>query len=302
MLHQSARLLDHHVGDLDVAGGGLVEGRGDDLGLHGPLHVRHLFRALVDEQHDEHHLGVVLGDGVRDVLQDHRLAGLGRRRDERPLALPDRRDQIDDARGEAAPRRLEVELLLGIEGRQVVEEDLVPGVLGRLQIDRVDLEQREVPLALLRRADLPENGVAGPQVEAANLGGRHVDVVGPGQVVLVRRAQEAEAVGQRLERALGVDPALLLGLGLEDLEDQILLAQAGGVLDRQVFTELGEFLGSLQLEIRDVQALGIGIVVVDLVFEGLVVRKLRSPAAARPSRALFPPLRDRRPRPRRERP
>ena len=61
---------------------------------------------------------------------------------------------------------------------------------------------------------------------------------GPGQVVVVGRAQEAEAVGQALEHALGEDQAALLGLRLEDLEDQLLLAHAGGALDAEVLGDL----------------------------------------------------------------
>ena len=51
----------------------------------------------------------------------------------------------------------------------------------------------------------PGHGVAGVQVELADLRRRDVDVVGAGQVVVVGRAQEAEAVGQRLEHAFGED-------------------------------------------------------------------------------------------------
>ena len=54
---------------------------------------------------------------------------------------------------------------------------------------------------------------------------------GPGQVVVLGRAQEAEAVGQDLEHALGEDQALLLGLGPQDLEDQLLLLHRGGARD-----------------------------------------------------------------------
>ena len=50
---QPLRLLDHHVGDLDVAVGRLVEGGGDDLRLHVLLHVGDFLGPLVDEQHDE---------------------------------------------------------------------------------------------------------------------------------------------------------------------------------------------------------------------------------------------------------
>ena len=51
---------------------------------------------------------------------------------------------------------------------------------------------------------------------------------GPGQVAVLGRAQEAEAVGQDLEHALGEDQAFLLRLGAQDLEDQLLLLHGGG--------------------------------------------------------------------------
>jgi hypothetical protein len=46
------------------------------------------FRPLVDEQHDQVDLGVVPGDAVGDVLQQHRLAGARQRDDQ--AALPRR--------------------------------------------------------------------------------------------------------------------------------------------------------------------------------------------------------------------
>ena len=73
-------------------------------------------------------------------------------------------------------------------------------MVGRLVVDRLDPEQGEVPLVLLGRADLAGDRVAGPQAEPADLAGRDVDVVGAGQVVVVRAAEEPEAVGQDLER------------------------------------------------------------------------------------------------------
>jgi len=68
-----------------------------------------------------------------------------------------------------------------IQGRQVVEENLVARFLRRLKIDGVDFDQGKVPLAFLGRADLAADGVAGPQVETADLRGRNVDIVGPGR-------------------------------------------------------------------------------------------------------------------------
>ena len=42
------------------------------------------------------------------------------------------------------------QVLVRVERRQVVEEDLLARLLGLLEVDRLDLEQREVALALLR--------------------------------------------------------------------------------------------------------------------------------------------------------
>ena len=124
-LDQALGLLDHHLGDLHVARGRLVEGGGDHLALHRALHVGDLFGPLVDEQHDQDHLGVVGGDGVGDVLQQHGLAGARRGDDEAALALADGREQIDDARRHVRLIVLEVQPLVRVERRQVVEEDLL---------------------------------------------------------------------------------------------------------------------------------------------------------------------------------
>ena len=234
MLDQALGLLDHHLGDRDVARGRLVEGRGHHLALHRALHVGDFLRPLVDQQHDQIALGMVGGDGVRDVLQQHGLAGARRRHDQRALALADRRDDVDDARREILLGRilvLHLQPLVGIERRQVVEVDLVAGLFRVLEIDGVDLEQREIALALLRAADLAVEGVAGAKPEAADLRGRDVDVVGAGQVVRLRRAQEAEAVGQHLDDAFADDVDLLGRELLEDREHQLLLAHGAGVLD-----------------------------------------------------------------------
>jgi hypothetical protein len=153
VLDEALGLLDHHLGDLHVARRRLVEGRADDLALHGALHVRHLFGPLVDEQHDEVGVGVVGRDRVGDLLEEHRLARARRRHDQAALPFADGAEHVDDARGVALLPVLAVELLVRVEGREVVEEDLVARDLGRSRLMLVDLEQREVRLALLRRAD-----------------------------------------------------------------------------------------------------------------------------------------------------
>ena len=98
---------------------------------------------------------MVLGDGVRQLLHQDRLAGLGRGHDQPALALADRRQQVDHAHGEVALLGLQAEPLVRIARLQVVERDPVLGLLRLLVVDGLDLEQREVALALLGRADLP---------------------------------------------------------------------------------------------------------------------------------------------------
>ena len=78
-LDQALGALDHHLGDLHVARGRLVEGRADDFAAHRALHLGHFLGPLVDQQHDQVDLGVVGDQRVRHVLHHHRLAALRRR-------------------------------------------------------------------------------------------------------------------------------------------------------------------------------------------------------------------------------
>src|SRR6202030_3230083 len=100
-----------------------------------------------------------------------------------------------DAGGVVLVIVFELDALLGIERRQVVEENLVAGLFGLLVIDRFDLEQREITLAFLRRANQAGDDIASAQIELTNLARRDIDVVGAGQIVVVGSAQEAKTVG-----------------------------------------------------------------------------------------------------------
>ena len=157
--------------------------------------------------------------------------------------------------GQVVARRFQPQPLLRIERREVLEEELVARLVGRLEVDRLDLDQREIPLAVFRRPHLAGDRVAGLQVELADLRRRHVDVVGARQVVVVGRAQEAESVRQHFEHAFGEHEAAQLGLRLEDLENQILLAHAGRAGDVQILGDLGELLNAHVLQVVDVERL-----------------------------------------------
>ena len=169
--------------------------------------------------------------------------------------MPIGRHQVHDPSRQVLGVGLEPESLLRVEGREVLEEQLVAGLVGGFEVDRFDLDQREVALPFLGRPDLPGHGVAGLQVELADLRRGHVDVVGARQVVVVGGPQEPEAVGQDLEHAFREDEPALLGLRLEDLEDQLLLAHAGGARHHQVLGDLGELLDAHLLQLGDVQPL-----------------------------------------------
>ena len=77
--------------------------------------------------------------------------------------------------------------------------NLMPDFFRVLEIDRINLKQREITLAFLGAADQAFHGVAGAQAETANLGRRDINVVGSSQVIRVGGSQETEAVLQDLD-------------------------------------------------------------------------------------------------------
>ena len=103
--------LEGHLGDVGVVLGRLVEGGADDLALDRAAHVRDFLGPLADERDHQEDLRVVGADAVGDVLEEHRLAGLGRADDEGALALADRVDEVDQALAEVLGVRLEVDQL-----------------------------------------------------------------------------------------------------------------------------------------------------------------------------------------------
>ena len=162
-------------------------------------------------------------DAVGDLLEEDRLAGAGRCDDHAALAEAERSDQVDDPHIDFFAGRLETDAALGMQGRQIVEADLFAQLVRVFEVDRLDAQEREVTLVFLGWPDLPGDDGAGLEAEAADLAGGNVDVVRAGKVIVVGAAQEAEAVGQDLERPFAVHQAVLLDALFEDLEDQILL-------------------------------------------------------------------------------
>jgi hypothetical protein len=82
--------------------------------------------------------------------------------------------------------------------------------------------------------------VAGAEVEFADLRGRDVDIVRAGEVVVFRRAEESESVGEAFQNAFGKDQAVLFGLCAQYLKDQFLLAHPARAGNVQFLGNLGE--------------------------------------------------------------
>jgi hypothetical protein len=195
---------------------------------------------------------MVLDDAVRDLLHQHRLARLRRRDDEAALALADGRHQVHQPHRQVARLVLQLEPLFRVARPQVVEGDAVLGLVRIVAVDLLDLQQREVALALLGRADLAHDRVARAQVETLDLRRADVDVVGSVQVVPVLRAQEAVALRQDLQHALAAQDDIAVEQVLFDAEDQVLLTQARVVRDVELLCHFMELGNGLALQLGDV--------------------------------------------------
>ena len=178
------------------------------------------------------------GYRVGERLQHHGFSGARRRDDQAALSFSNRAKQVEHAARQIFTRRFHFQAALGIERREVIEEYFISRDFGVLEINRLDFDEREIALTVFGRPNLSRDGVAGPQVELPDLRRGNVNVIRAGQIVVFRGAQEAEAIGQAFQDAFGENQAVLLGLGAEDLEDQLLLAHAAGARDCQV---LGDF-------------------------------------------------------------
>src|SRR6266545_5656708 len=215
VLDHALGLLDGQLRDLAVLVAGAVEGGVDHLRLGGALHVGDLFGPLVGEQADEVHLGVVLADGVGDLLHQRGLARLGRGDDQPALALPDGAHQVHDARRDLGRVVLQAQPLLRVQRGQVLELAPPARLLGVALVDLLDPGERGVLLGVPRELDHTLDLVAAAQAEAADHRERHVDVVGAGR----ERAHPQEAVA-----VLGAD---VQGAGADHLGAVVGLAATG---------------------------------------------------------------------------
>src|SRR6476660_5175989 len=162
-------LLDHHVGDLDMAIGRLIERRADDLGIHVRLKISDLLGPFVDEQHDERDFRLILANGIRDLLEQDRFSRSRWRDDQSSLPLADRRDEIHHAHAQIAVLCLELESTFWIARPEVIEGDARLGLLRLVAVDRLDFEESEIALPFFWRPHLTAYGIARAQIEPLDL-------------------------------------------------------------------------------------------------------------------------------------
>ena len=146
--HHALGFLDGQFGYGGVLVRWTVEGGGDHFALHRSAHVGDFFGSLVDQQHDEFHLGVILLDARGNGLHDRGLACLRRRHDDAALTLADRRDQVDDSCShvQRLTRTREHQLFVREQRGEFLELLAVAGLLRVGTVHRVHLEQRRVLL------------------------------------------------------------------------------------------------------------------------------------------------------------
>src|SRR5215831_15197701 len=115
-----------------------------------------------------------------DVLQHYCLARARRRHDDRPLALAERGNQINNPGRQILSGGIiefELKFLLGVKRRQIVKIDPLTQTVGLVEIYSVDFEQCEVALTIARRADLSFDRVARTQSKAPDLARANINIV-----------------------------------------------------------------------------------------------------------------------------
>ena len=99
--------------------------------------------------------------------------------------LPMGQNRLIEPCGDLLGGGLQVQDLVRVQGREVVEGNARLRHQRRIEVHRLHAQHREEPLALLRGADLPRNRVTRLQVEKADLRGGDVDVVRARKVAVV---------------------------------------------------------------------------------------------------------------------
>ncbi len=183
--YQALGFFEYNVGHFYVAIGWLVEGRGHHFGFHRTGHVGYFLGPLVDEQNDEVHLRVVVGNGVGHVFEQEGLTGFRLRHNQSTLSFSNRRKQIHNPHAQILRSVAEFEAFVGEERGEEIEGHAVADFLRTKAIDRFDAGKRKIFFAFFGRAHIAFYGIAGFKTVRFNLIGGHVYIVGGGEVVVI---------------------------------------------------------------------------------------------------------------------
>jgi hypothetical protein len=187
-LDQAPGPLGDDLGHRDVVLRREIRGGGDHFAPRdAPAKIRDLFRALVDQEHDDVHVRIVDLDGVGHALQQRRLAGLRRRHDEAALAAANRGQQIDHSAAHFVRLRLELQNRRGVDGDELGERRPLAEGAGLHAFDGLDAaENGPIPIG----GEARDEG-AGLESLALNQIARNQRVLGRGQVVGFGRDEHA---------------------------------------------------------------------------------------------------------------
>ena len=130
-----------------------------------------------------------------------------------------------------------------MQGRKILEENLLLGFFRRLIVDGLYFQQCEVALGILGRTNQSRNRIAGAKPEPANLARGHINVVRACEIGTARRAQEAEAVLQDFNDSFTLDLLAAFCLGLKNGKDLVLLAQTSNIIQLERSGDLCKFCG-----------------------------------------------------------
>ena len=147
LLGEPLGAFHHQLGEPRMFGGVAIAAAGDDFPLDGAAHLGDFLRAFVDKQHDDLHFGMVLGNRLGEMLQQYRLASPRRRHDQATLPFADRREQIHHARRQRLLAELQLNALMWIDRRHLVEVALHE-LVGRQPLDGRDIFEARPAAAL----------------------------------------------------------------------------------------------------------------------------------------------------------